>query len=559
MRRIGMLLILIGMLTALAIPALGAGNATQIVLTAAVNTDESCYVTVTVTLPAGQSVSQFPIPKEAVNAALSGSRVSTYTTEQAQIVDVSHAGLAFTVSYTLPDVIHTGDAGTPELQLPMLAGYENASNLEFTVNLPGAVNAKPAFSSGYHHANIEKDLSVRTSGNTVQGSSIGELKDHETLTMTLPVEEALFPDAPMEFFGSDADEIAIAVCALLALLYWLLFMGSLPPRRQSSATAPEGITAGQLGAVLTLGKADLSQMAFTWARLGYLRMQNGKNSVILHKTMDMGNERSAFEQRIFNKLFAKKTAVDTTGLPYAMLCRAVSQMSPNLKALVSARSGNPKLFRGLAALCCLFGGVSFGITLSQGGALQGFWIFITAAIGALCGWLIQEPVRELFLRKSHKTVMGLIAAGLWLLMGLTAGQLTTALVVLALQWLFGFMAFYGGKRTETGRSDFAQIMGMRQYLKTVSREELHRIQSSDPEYFHMLAPCALALGVGHSFAWRFGREPIAGCPYISTGKEREYTAWEWVDMMNKMLSSMNRRSQLLPLERLISLFTAPKR
>ncbi len=555
MRRLGIFAILICLF--LWIPTAAEGSVSQIQVSATVGTNESCYVTVTVTLPAGQTLSRFPVPAEAYNVALSGNRVGTYATEQAQFVDVSHAGLAFTVSYSLADVIHTGSAGTPELQLPLLSGYELPSCLEFTVNLPGSVTAKPAFSSGYHHADIEKALSVQYSGSTVQGRSIEELKDHETLTMTLSVEEELFPHAPVTFLGSNADEIAIGVCAVLAFLYWLCFMGSLPPRRQLTAAAPEGLTAGQLGSVLTLSPADLSQMAFTWAALGYLRIQGGKNSVLLHKTMDMGNERSAYEQRMFQKLFGKKTTVDTAGLHYARLCR--SKAASHLQAYVKARSGNPGIFRALAAACCLFGGVSFGITVSQGGALQGFWIFIIALFGLLCGYLMQEPLRELFLRKSHKTVIGLLAAALWLLLGFSAGQLTTAAVVLVLQWLFGFMAFYGGRRTQTGSRSFSEVLGLRQYLKTLSREDLRRIQEADPEYFHNLAPYALALGVGHSFAWRFGREPIAGCPYITTGKEREYTAWEWVDIMDKLLSSMNRRSRLLPLERLLSLFSSPKK
>ncbi len=559
MRRFFAILTLICLSALLAISVFGAGNASQILVSATVNTDESCYVTVTVTLQAGQTVSRFPVPREATNVSLSGNRVSTQMAEQAQYVEVSRAGLAFTISYTLPDVIHTGPGETPELQLPLLSGYENPSHLEFTVTLPGEIKAKPAFSSGYHHANIEKDLTFQASGVTVQGSSVAELKDHETLTMTLSVEEALFPNAPVEFFGTDADEIAIAVCAVLALLYWLFFMASIPPRRSLSAVAPEGMTAGQLGAVLTLGKADLSLMVFSWAGLGYLQLQSGKNSVVLQKTMDMGNERTAFEQRIFHMLFKKRDSVDTTGFHYAQLCREVAKMPAGISSLVNARSGNPKLFRAISALCCLFGGVSFGITLSQGGALQGFWIFVIALLGLFCGLFMQLPVSELFVRKSHKTVTGLVFMVIWLLLGLSAGQFTTAVVVAVIQLVAGFLAFYGGKRTEQGRSSFAQVLGLRQYLKTVPKEDLRRIQEADPEYFHSLAPYALALGVGHSFAWRFGKEPIAGCPYITDRKAQSYTAWEWAELMSRTLSAMERRSKLLHLERLMALFSPPKR
>ncbi len=559
MRRVGILLILICVAAAMAIPVLAAGNACRIVISANVSTDESCHVTASVTLPAGQSASEFPIPKEAVDVTLSGERTSTHTTEQAQIVDVSRAGTAFTVSYTLPDVVHIGSAETPELQMPLLSGFVLPSELEFTVKLPQTVTAKPAFSSGYHHADIEKSLTFTTDGNLVEGSSAEELKDHETLTMTLDVEQAWFPDAPLEFLGSDIEEIAMGICGALALLYWLIFMRAIPPRRQHSATAPEGITAGQLGAVLTLGTADLSLMVFSWAQQGYLHLQQSRHGVTVSKIMDMGNERSAFEQRVFQKLFKKKTVVDTGSLHYAQLYKAVSKLSPNLQATVKPHSGNPGIFRALAALCSLFGGVSFAIALAEGGSLQGLWIVILGTVGLFCGWLMQEPLRELFLRKSHRTVSGLIAAVVWLLLGLSANQLLTAVVVLLAQWLTGFMTFYGGRRTATGRQDFAQIMGLRKYLKTLSKEELRRIQAIDPEYFHGLIPNALALGVGRGFAWHFGKEPIADCPYITTGKEKARTAWEWVDLMSNMLSAMSRRSRLLPVEKLLALLAPAKK
>ena len=567
MRRFILCAITLMLIIGLSIPAMGANYASKINVYATVNQNESCQVTATVTLHLEENSGDllFPVPLDATGISVNGSRARTSRNEQAQYVDFSGilrnmvGDFTVTVQYTLPDVIHTNATGQPELQLPLLSGFSHAvSVLDFSVTMPSEITAKPAFSSGYHQSNIEKDLIFSANGPSVSGSSIAELKDHETLTMTLPVDPAIFPNAPLVFYESDADDIAMGICAAVALLYWLLFLRCLPPRRRLSVTAPEGVSAGQLGAVMTLGAADLSLMVFSWAQLGYIQMQVHKNRVVLHKRMDMGNERTAFEQRCFRNLFGKKDAVDTTGLRYASLVKEVSKISPNLQPLMQHRSGNPRIFRALAALIAMFAGVSFAIAMSQDSALQGFWIVVIAVLSIFIGWHMQGTLRELFLRKGKITYTGLLLSLLWLGLGAIAGQFGIAVAVLLSQWLTGLMAFFGGRRTAAGRQDLSQILGLRRYLITLSKDDLKRIQAADPEYFHNLAPYALALGVEQSFARRFGKIRIPACPYISTALG-DGTAHQWCDVMRRALRVMDRRSKLLSLEKLTDLLTVLKK
>lgn len=567
MRRFIICAICLMLIIGLSLPAMGANYASKINVYATVNQNESCQVTVSATLHLEENSGEllFPVPLDATGISVNGSRARTTRTEQAQHIDLSGilgnmvGEFTVTIQYTLPDVIHSDAAGQPELQLPLLSGFAHTvSLLDFSVTMPGEITAKPAFSSGYHQSNIEKDLIYSANGLSVSGSSTTELKDHETLTMTLTVDPALFPNAPLVFYESDADDIAMGICAAVALLYWLLFLRCLPPRRRLSVTAPEGVSAGQLGAVMTLGTADLSLMVFSWAQLGYIQMQVHKNRVVLYKRMDMGNERTSFEQRCFKNLFGKKDAVDTSGLRYANLVKEIAKTSPNLQPLMQHRSGNPRIFRALAALIALFGGVSFGIAMSQDSALQGFWMIVIAAISLFMGWFMQGTFRELFLRKGKSTYTGLLFSLLWLGLGAIAGQFSIAVTVLLSQWLAGLMAFFGGRRTDAGRQDLSQILGLRRYLITVSKDELKRIQTTDPEYFHNLAPYALALGVEQSFARRFGKSRIPACPYI-TAALGDGTAHQWCDNMRRALREMDRRSKSLPLEKLADLLTVLKK
>ena len=563
MRRFALFLLCFILLLGLCIPVSAANYASKVNITATVGSDKSCQVTVSAALHIQENDGNinFPIPPEATDVRLNNSRIRTTKTKQAQLVSLSDSignmtgDLTVTITYTLPNVITTGAADTPQLQLPMLSGFQSSiSQLDFSVSLPGQLQGKPAFSSGYHQADIEKELTYTVTGSTVVGGSTGELKDHETLTMYLAVEESWFPDAPLEFFESDADAVAMVICAVLALIYWFAFLRFLPPKKKLCPTVPEGITAGQLGAVLTLGKADLSLMVLSWAQLGYVQIQSGSKRVVLHKKMDMGNERTALEQAYFKKLFGTQDTVDTDRVHYAALCRNLAKQSLNLQAYVHKRSGNPRLFRAICALIGLFGGVSFGIAMTQEAAIQGFWIFLTAVIGLLCGYQMQAPIAELLLRKSGKTALGLVFTAVWLILGLIAGQFGLAIIVMLARWLAGAMVFYGGRRTEEGKQEFARILGLRQFLKTVSKEELRRIQTMDPEYFHVIAPYAFALGVGRSFAQRFGKAHIPDCPYISCRSDNIHTARQWAEKINATLSNMNRRSRLLPLERFMALF-----
>ncbi|MBQ2325452.1 MAG: DUF2207 domain-containing protein, partial [Clostridia bacterium] len=272
------------------------------------------------------------------------------------------------------------------------------------------------------------------------------------------------------------------------------------------------------------------------------------------KKMDMGNERSGFEQQCFRGLFGKRDRVDTGSLAYASYSKKVGKMRSAVTAYIDPRSGNPKMFRAISAAIALFGGVNFGIAVSQGSAIQGFWIFLMAVGCLVLGFYAQQTLRELFLIKSRITYGGLAASVGCLLLGVLAGQTGLGITIVLSQWVAGALAFYGGRRTDTGKLEFARILGLRRYLSSVSREELNRITDNDPEYFHNLAPYALALGLDKIFGRRFGKAKLPECPYITTGRDNQLTGSSWSRQMRQILADMKRRSRMMPLEKLLGIF-----
>ncbi len=528
---------------------------------ATVSADGACQVTMTVTLHMEQAVSElrFPIPLGASDVTVNGSRVWTSRADSARQVDLSKlvsgvvGDVTVSIHYALSDLIHKTDAGLLELRLPILAGFAYPiSAMNFSVTLPGAVESTPTFSSGYHQAEIEKIMELTVEGATVSGTFLEELKDHETLSLSMPVSETMFPQTVVEIRNMDFVYTAMGICGGLALVYWLLFLRTLPFLRQYCPEPPEGVTAGQIGCILHTQGLDLTMTVFSWARLGYILIQLDRHDrVLLHKRMDMGNERSEAERVLFKKLFGKKNVVDTSGIHYALLRQSTAKRPMGLQELMRPQSGNARIFRALASGVGAFGGLALGNALGGDAALADLVMVLLAAAGGIGAWLIQEWAYSLLLRERQKLLLALGCCGGWLLLGIIGNSFLLCLCIVLGMLFAGLLTAFGGRRTHWGRQVCGQLLGLRHYLRTVPREELQRICRSNPDYFYTMLPCAVALGSGKRFAKGFGAVKLPGCSWLTTGMDAHMTAGEWEKLLRLTAELMDARFRQLPIEKIL--------
>ncbi len=561
MRRSLVAILIISMMLMLCVGVSAQSGASSVKYTAVVSSDGGCEVTVLTTLNLENRVDElhFPIPEDARDVSVNGDRVRTQKSGNIRVIDLSSTvrdlvgQFTFRVDYELDDVIQEGENKKPVLVLPMLSGFDySIDELELSVTLPGNVPGKPAFSSGYHQSSIEQNLEFTIDGAVINANSLKSLKDQETLTMTLQVDADMFPDAPMEITDAAFDDVMMIICGALALLYWILFLRCAPLRRKDATRPPEGFGAGEAGTLLTFRGTDLNLQIFSWAKLGYILIQLDRNSrVLLHKRMEMGNERSIFEQKLFKSLFGRGQTVDTTSYRYAVLCKKAKRISPEARTLISKKSGNPMLFKYLSVGVALFAGIAMGISIGAGAIAQWFWVVVFGAGGLFSGWYIQQWGEGLLLQDKSPLWLGIILAAAWILIGLLAGQIVVALILSLSQLLAGLMSSFGGRRTHQGRLIQGRVVGLRRYLKNFSAEQKQQICLQEPDYFHNMAPYALALGVDRAFAKRFGKEKIDPCPYLTTGMDGHRTAGEWSELFRRALEAMSARARRLPLEKLI--------
>lgn len=560
MRRLVALLLC---LMLLATTAYAENAATGVRSTAAVSADGSCQITLTMTvrlenpvqelvLPLGADVSSVRLNGTSASLQRSGGMTSVKLTGLTKGVTGS---IPVTVTYTVNSVVTEDEKGKQTVCVPLIGGFSYpVEDMSFSVSLPSAFDTVPTFLSGYHEQDIEKSITSEVQGATVTGTVNAPLKDHETLSMTLTAPEGMFPKGRAAGGSIAFDTKAMIVLGVLALLYWLSFLSSLPAFPLRRSTAPAGVHAGAVGSWLVHRGVDLSLMVLSWAQAGYLFIHlDDHGRVILHKKMEMGNERSSFENRIFRDLFGKEAAVDGTGYRFARLSERVSAASARFAWGLKKRSGNPALLRVLGCGICLFAGVAIGDSLTTSPAWRILLMGLMGGLGALGGWYIQKGMQFLRLRDRLELWVSLGCCAVFLAMGYAAACPVYAWCAVGGQLLIGLLAANSGRRTENGRRTREELLGLRRYMRRVSKSELLRILRSNPDYYYALAPYALAMGVDKAFAKRFGSLRLPGCTWIIRGMERPNTAQEFYPLLREAVEGMTSLQKRPPWEKLLNI------
>lgn len=567
-RRLAMLLLCCLMLTVIVIPASAESSATKVQTYVTVTSDGDLQVSMTATLhleAADQSLT-FPLPANASNVTMNGQSVRTTKGDSVLLVDLSKAtgGLIgdFTVtfSFTVPNAVQVSEIDTDDdfeteemliLTVPLLSGFEYpVESLEFIVTLPSDIAYQPSFYSTYRQSSIGSDLDYDIDKKMLTGNSIVPLNDHDSVYMSMVVTQPMFPNVSTYRREGNPELTPMLIFAGLALLYWFLFLRTLPLIRTRSVTPPEGLSAGEIGCHLTLAGGDLTMMVMNWAQLGYILIQlDGNGRVLLHKRMDMGNERSLFEVRIFKTLFGSRRVVDATGMQYAKLSRKVFSMIPGERNLCKSNSGSMKVFRLLCCVSQVFCGVCVAMNMTSILALQIMLSIILGVFGLVSAWQIQEIAYRTHLRGKTRVYIGLVCILIWIVLGILCGQWIIPLCAALGQFVMSYFAAYGGRRSDIGRYNAGQILGLRHYLKRISKEDIQRLTKTDPDYFFNMAPYALSLGIIRPFAKNFGSRKLEQCPYLVTRVHGKRTAAEWAELMAQAADMMDARYRKMEIEK----------
>lgn len=539
----------------LAVPAWAVSVADSVQASAAVAEDGSCYVTFCFRLRLEQEEKlTLSLPAQAREIRLNGSYKTPVAQGQHLVLQWPKMGPGVhtvEVSFRLENAV-TEKSGGLWLEVPLLTGFAYpVENFSCVVSLPAELKNQPSFVSGYYGSAFSSNMEVTVRGNIIYGNSTVPLKDLETLTLSYQGNREMFPHVSTSRPLLSGWEAVLVALLTVAAVYYLVALLPIIPRRVRSFSPPDGLAAGDLGTCLTGCGMDLTMMVFSWAQLGYLTIEmDGRGRVSLLRRMEMGTERSAFENKCFRALFAQRQRVDGQGLHYALLCRKMASKSPLLRQIYRSRSGNPRL----VGLLGMGAGACSGVLLSQGVYTAGVGtVLLALAMAVLCGVLsfgIQSGGRCIPLGNKLPLWMGALCGAVWMAVGYWMNNLTLALAMVAVESMVGLAAAVGGRRSEAGQQYVAQIRGLRYHLTRSSVFEMQQCLEKNPSYFFELMPYALALGVEKAFARRFGKVTVTDCSYLDAPVPAELTPHQWAVLLRHVTDRLNRRQRRMKLERL---------
>ena len=556
MKRTLSVALLMVLLWTLALPALAVPRADAVMQNTVFETDGSCLVTVTLQLRIEDASAniEYPLPAGAADITIGSQQVQTRKAEGLLWVTLpisAPGNHTVQLHYRLSGLLSQKKTDTL-VTLPILSGcHYPVEWLEFSVTFPDTLTAQPALESGYYQQNVDEILEYSFDGKTLTGKTKVALKDRETLVMTVTVPKDYFHDAPRRFSTPDVWDLVMFLLIAVSVLYFLLTLMPKFPGRSRCFTPPEGITAGDVGTCLTGYGTDLTMLVLSWAQLGSILIElDRKNRVILHKRMDMGNERSSHEARWFNSLFGQRTMVDADSYHYAKLCRKLAAKSPLRGQLYDRRSGNPQIFRGMCVVVGIVAGLQMGLGIGDSAGIKTLLGMVFALLCGAFSYFIQAGGKCLPLREKTPLWTALGCGVVWIALGLLTRELHQALPMVIFQFAAGIGAAYGGKRSEMGLRYLSQIRGLRRHMTTTANFDMQQMLQQNSNYFYELAPFALALGVDRSFARRFGKLPLPEESYLVCEHAREMTASKWAARLRKAADVLNQRQKRLPYEQL---------
>lgn len=551
--------------------AQAASAATRLDYTATINVDGEALVSLTLNLHL-EAINQnltYPLPGTATNITVNGASPATNKSGSLTIVSLARVtggqpgDYVVTISYSLPKVVTVAmktdplnkskqivDKDNLKLELPLLSGFAYPiSAMNYTITLPGEFTSTPDFYSTYQQNGLASELNLLYNGNMLTGSSKSGFNDHESVYMTMTLPPDMFPGVSTYQRTGNPELVPMGILAGTALLYWLLFLRTFPARRESCTIPPEGITAGELDCRLFLKGADLTTMVLCWAQLGYILIQVDGRRVLLHKRMDMGNERSLFEVRTFRSLFGDRRVVDASSLAYAKTLRKAKSMIPGENTICRSTERQRNIYRYLLCVSQVFCGICMAMNMTSILALQILLSLLFGALAVVTAWQLHKVAYCTIGR--DKT--GLITAGVsllvWLIIGLIAKAVWISLAECAGQILLGFPAAWGGRRSEVNRHEVAQLRGLRHYLSHMPAEDVQRLLAADSSYYFRMAPYAMALGVLHPFTQAFGKRKLPQCPYIVTRVHGSRKAEDWETLLKDLTSRMDARAKRMEMDR----------
>lgn len=446
--------------------------------------------------------------------------VGNQTTVSLEDANGLPASMDLRIAYTIRNTVQSA-SDIQHFSVRLLGGLKDADiqKLTATVQMPAAFEAIPEFSSGYYAEGIDNYLAIDVSeAGVLTAANTEPMLAGETLDVKL--------DTPAEYFTLHnvagrtltVDRILMIALALFGLIYWWRSLryplAALTPQTQ----VPMGVEPGTAAMLLTGQAPDLALMVMNWAADGYLRVVRHRGrKVSLLRLMPMGNERSAYEQAVFSRLFSQAPEVFCGSKVWRNAQKKANKTAPHYwnARLYEKNPGKPNVLRAVAVLFCAVAALSYADQVLPSMYLRVLLLIVFTIVGAIWGLALQYALKRLPMRRRRNPVICLVICvacliAAWRITG-HAGMLLLALIVSA---LVAAALVFGPRRKRSGVNLLSELLGWRRHLRSLTSDEARQLLQADPQYYYRTLLFAEALGVGRKFTRAFAGLKLDECAFI---------------------------------------------
>ena len=531
----------------------GAGALTEtsfqsVTISCTVNESGRAYVQQTLELSILGSLQEiaFTFPADAKSPKVEGYKTKSAMENGVRVLRVSSdtgftGTLTFQLSYNQTGLVTAGEA-SQTIQLPLLSPQAYPIQaLSFSVTFPEDFASTPSFESGYYKDVIEDLMTVSSSGGVVTGILTTPLNDNDTLTLSLTLPEGYFAGNFGEGIGSVVLLVLSILFALLGLLYWFRLLRNKTLRVSARSLPPDGVNPGDLPFLLAGGDADFNMLVSHWASLGYVSFFiNQAGHVIIRRRMEMGNERRAYERKLFLLLFGDESYCDGASLHYKKVGSKAMAVIPRYWArrIFDKRSGSPFLAQ---LLCCLACACSTTLAMNALAPESLHFLFLIASFiaGFAFSYCLQKAAGAYYLNDWVRTGIGVSCGFLLLLVGLLGGAGLSTVIAGGASAFVGWQTAHGGRRKPEGDDIVAQTLGFRRFLLNATDHHAQQMLRRDPQYFYKMLPYAEAMGQGRRFTALFHGVRLESCPWYEVAKGTPTTPAAFYDHYCETLAILN--------------------
>ena len=447
----------------------------------------------------------------------------------------------FNLTCTMDKLVSGGEA-SQILTLPLVSLQDyQIGVLTFTVSLPQEFAGSPRFSSGYYNNHVEELMSVASASGVITGRMNQIMRDNDTLTMTLALPEGYFAGRYGESKLTPVMTVLIFAILLLAAGYWFHTMKNPPLRVHARTLPPDGVNPGDIPFLLAGGSSDFNLLVCHWAVLGYLSFYINKSGhVILRRRMSMGNERRAFERKLFDLLFGGDNLCDGASLRYKKVGDKAMAVIPRYwsKRLYEKRSGSPFVARTLCSAACALATL-LAMDAVAPEKLHGLFLFVSLIAGYAMGWMIPKACGAFYLNDWVYTGIGIGCGLILLIVGGMGGATLTMLPAVAVTAFIGWQTCHGGMRRPYGDEVIGQTLGFRRFMHNASDHHVMQMLRRDPQYFYKILPYAEAMGQGRHFVSLFHDCKLEPCQWYESARSIPTTASAFYDHYIDTLDMLN--------------------